>query len=181
METEKFEIKEKFVLVPNLGLIAIASFLLLLHISCEIGKFTGMIVLSVLLITGSALLGLGTLALANLKGTVEADTDGVNIKISLFGIRLSEKRYEYGDIKNMSCNAERHFTKLEKYHEMVLIFIFTDGKKLRFSKRLKIKFNLDRKDPRSYNIAVANEPMKRMYNFVMNQRTTEYYENNPQN
>lgn len=180
METEKFEIKEKLKTVKHLGLIAILTFMLLFSVLLPLAELFNIMVYCVVLLICSVILGAATLILYNLKGTIQAGKNGVKIKKSLFGKLLTEQSYEYVDIEKMSCTVQKHNTKNIKYYEMLLIIVFADGKKLSFSKRLKIQFNLDIKHIRSYQSAVAGEPMMQMYNFIMNNRTRVHYEKHPQ-
>lgn len=179
METEKLEIKESLVIVKKLGLIAVLASMLLLNLLLPLAQHFNIMVYSVTLLICYAILGAATLVLYNFKGLVQADKNGLNIKISLFGKSLSEQSYKYDDIDNVSCNVEKHNTKNLKYYDMVFFLMLADGKKLHFSKRLKIKFNLDKKDFRSYQIAVASESMMQMYNFIISNKTRAYYEEHP--
>lgn len=180
METEKFEIKEKLKTVKNLGLIAILAFTLIFHIMLPVAVHFNIMAYSAAVLICSAIIGAATLALYNLKGAVQADKNGITVRRSLFGKLLSEQRYGYSDIEKTNCTVQKHNTKNLKYYEMIFTLVFADGKKFNFSKRLKIQFNLDKKHPRSYQTAVAGEPMMQMYNFIMNSRTRLYYENHPQ-
>lgn len=178
MKTERFEIKERITTVNRLGLIAVLAFTLMFHILLPLAVHFNIMVYSVAVLICSAIIGASTLALYNLKGVVQADKNGITVKKSLLGKLLSEQRYEYGDIEKTDCTVQKHNTKNLKYYEMIFTLVFADGKKLSFSKRLKIQFNLDKKHPRSYQTAVADEPMMQMYNFIMNNRTRIYYPNN---
>lgn len=179
METEKFEIKEKLKLIKNLGLFAVLAFTLMFHVMLPLAVHFNIMVYSVVILIFSTILGAATFALYNLKGVVQADENGVNIRKSLFGKLLSEKSYKYSDIEKADCTVKKHNTKNFKYYEMIFVLIFSDGNKLCFSKRLKIQFNLDKKHLRSYQTAVAGEPMMQMYNFIMSNRTKAYYEKHP--
>jgi len=117
------------------------------HAMLPLAVYFNIMVYSVVILICSAILGATVLALHNLKGTVQADKSGVIIKKSVFGKKLSEKSYEYGDIEKASCTVQKHNTKNLKYYEMILILVFSDGKKLNFSKRLRIQFDLDEKTP----------------------------------
>lgn len=130
-------------------------------------------VYSVVILICSAILGAATLIMYNVKGSVQADTNGVKIKLLIFGKLLSERDYEYDDIKNVSCTVKKHITKLFKYYDMVFVFILADGKKLRFVKRLKLKYNIERKDPTDYYSAVGSEAMFNLYSFVRNCQVKE--------
>lgn len=180
METERFEIKERITIVNRLGLTAVLAFTLMFQILLPLAVHFNIMVYSVAVLICSAIVGASTLALYNIKGVVQADKNGITVKKSLFWKLLSEQHYEYGDIEKTDCTVQKHNTKNLKYYEMIFTLVFADEKKLSFSKRLKIQFNLDKKHPRSYQIAVADEPMMQMYNFIMDNRTRVYYENHPQ-
>lgn len=164
---EEFEFKERLVIVKRLGLIAVLVFLAMTQIALLIGGRFGALAFCAVLFISSVILGAAALILYSFKGLVRADQSGVNIRILLFGKTLSEQSYEYGDIKGASCTVEKHNTRNLKYYDMVFVFEFADGKKLCFSKRLRIRFNLDRKDPSAYSSAVSGEPMMQLYDFVM--------------
>lgn len=164
---EEFEFKERLVIVKRLGLIAILIFLAITLVAKLVGEHFGALAYCAVLFIGSLILGAATLVLSSFKGLVRADQSGVNIRILLFGKTLSEKFYEYGDIKRVSCTVEKHNTKNLKYYDMVFVFWLAGEKELCFSKRLKIRFNLDRKDPSAYWLVTSSEPMMRLYNFVM--------------
>ncbi len=55
-----------------------------------------------------------------------------------------------------------------------------DPKELCFSKRLKIRFDLDRTDPSGYYAAISGEPMMQLYDFVMINRKRVFDERYPQ-
>ncbi len=177
---EKFEFKERLVIVKHLGAIAIVAFLVISQITALIGMRSNALVYLVLQLLLSAIIGAATLVMYSFKGFVRADRSGVNIKLLLFGISISERSYEYGDIKRVSCTVEKHNSKNLKYYDMVFAFMLAGGKRLCFSKRLKIKFNLDRKDPSGYYAAISGEPMMRLYDFVMINRKRESDEKYPQ-
>ncbi len=163
---EKFEFKERLVIVKHLGAIAIVAFLVICQITVLIGTHSNALVYFVLQLSLSAIIGAATLVLYNFKGLVRADRSGVNIRLLLFGILLSERSYEYGDIKRVSCTVEKHNTKNLKYYDMVFVFMLAGGKELCFSKRLKIRFDLDRKAPSDYYAAISGEPMMQLYDYV---------------
>lgn len=177
---EKCEFKERLVIVEYLGAIAIMVFIALLYISTLIAEHFGALAFCAFLLISSATLGAATLVLYNFKGLIRADRNGVNIKILLFGIPLSEQSYEYGDIKRVSCTVEKHNTRSLKYYDMIFVFWLPDGKELCFSKRLKIRFNLDRKKPYAYGAAVSGEPMMQTYDFIMSNKSRIFRENNPE-
>lgn len=164
---EKYEFKERLVIVKYLGLIALVAFLVMLQLAAMLGEHFGTYAYCAALLIGSVILGAATLVLYSFKGLVRADRNGVNIQILLFGKTLSENFYGYGDIQRASCTVEKHKTKNLKYYEMVFIFWLADGRKQCFSKRLKIRFNLDRKDPFLYYAATSGDPMMQLYDFVM--------------
>lgn len=177
---EQFEFKERLVIVKHLGAIAIVAFLVVFSIAELIGEHFGALVFCTVLFICSAILGAATLVLYNFKGLIRADLNGVNIKILLFGIPLSEHSYKYNDIKRVSCTVEKHNTRSLKYYDMIFVFWLSDGKELRFSKRLKIRFNLDKKDPSAYYAAASGEPMMQVYDFIMNNRSKVYPEKYPE-
>lgn len=177
---EKIEFKERLLIVKHLGVIAIVTFLVVFRIAELIGEHYGALVFCIVFFISSAILGAATLVLYNLKGLIRADLNGVNIKILLFGKPLSEQSYEYGDIKRVSCTVKKHNTRSLKYYDMIFVFWLSDGKELCFSKRLKIRFNLDKKDPAAYYSAVSGEPMTQVYDFIMNNRSKAYSEKYPE-
>lgn len=164
---ENCEFKERLVIVKHIGLIATVIFLVLLQIALLIGKHFGALTFCAVFFISSVILGAAALVLYSFKGLVRADQSGVNIRILLFGKTLSEKFYEYDDIKRASCTVEKHKTRNLKYYDMVFVFELAGEKKLCFSKKLRIRFNLDRKDPSAYSSAVSGEPMMQLYNFVI--------------
>lgn len=164
---ENYEFKERLVIVKHLGLIATVIFLVLLQIALLIGKRFGALAFCAVLFISSVILGAAVLVLYSFKGLVRADQSGVNIQILLFGKKLSEQIYEYSDVKRVNCTVEKHNTRNLKYYDMVFVFELANGKELCFSKRLKIRFNLDRKDPSAYWLVTSSEPMMRLYDFVM--------------
>lgn len=164
---EEVEFKERLVIVPYLGIIALVAFLLIPQIALLAREHFGTLAFCVVLLLCSVLLGAATLILYSFKGLVRADRDGVNIRILLFGKTISEKYYAYGDVQKVSCTVEVHRTKNLKYHEMVFVIRLADEKDLRFAKRLPIRFDLDRKNPSAYFLVTSSEPMERLYDFVM--------------
>lgn len=167
---EEFEFKERLVIVKYLGLIAIVAFLAVSQIAVLVGERFGALAFCAVFLICSGILGAATLVLYSFKGLVRADQSGVNIRILLFGKTLSEQSCEYGDIERVRCTVEKHNTKNLKYYEMVFVFRLADGKERCFSKRLPIRFNLEKKAPTLYCAAISGEPMMRLYDFVMNQK-----------
>lgn len=181
METEKCEFKERLEIIRHFDLIACMAFILMPGAALHIAEyFKSRKLLIVLLIAFSVILGAAVLAAYNIKGLVQADKDGVNIRILLFGKQISERRYEYGDIDRISCKTEKHNGRSSKYYAMVFTFVFCDGKRMRFVKKLKMKFDLDKKDPSAYCTAVGSEKMSHLYSFARNSKTQKYYEEHPQ-
>lgn len=127
-----------------------------------------------------AILGAATLTLYNIRGLVRANQNGLNIIILLFGKTISERSYEYSDIKRTRCTVEKHKTKKVKYYDMVFVFWFAGGKKLRFSKRLKIRFNLEKKAPSAYYAVISGDHMMRLNDFVRKNRARVFNEKYPE-
>lgn len=173
MGTEKYEFKERLEIVRYLGLISVSVFMIMFRALLPLAEHFNIMVYSVVILICSAILGAATLVMYNVKGSVQADTNGVKIKLLLFGKLLSERDYEYDDIKNVSCTVEKHRTKLFKYYNIVFVFILADGKKLCFVKRLKLKYDIERKNPDDYCSAVGSEAMFHLYSFVMNCKEKE--------
>lgn len=181
METEKREFKERLEIIKHFDLLACMAFILMPGAALHIAEyFNSRKLLIVLLIAFSVILGAAVLAVYNIKGLVQADKDGVNIRILLFGKQVSERCYEYGDIDKMSCKTEKHNSRNSRYYAMVFTFVFCGGKRMRFIKKLKIKFGLDKKDPSAYCTAVGSENMSHLYSFARNCKTKKYYEEHPQ-
>lgn len=164
---ENCEFKERLVIVKYLSLISFLIFLAIFWIASLVGKHFGALAFCAVLFISSVILGAAALILYSFKGLIRADQSGVYIRIILFGKTLSEKFYEYDDIERASCTVEKHNTRNLKYYEMVFVFELVGEKKLCFSKRLRIRFNLERKNPSAYLLVTSSEPMMRLYDFVM--------------
>lgn len=177
---EEYEFKERLVIIKYLGLISCAAFLVISRAALLFLERFGIPVYCAVYLISSAILGAATLALYSIKGLVRADQNGVNIKILLFGKTLSERSYTYSDIKGTSCTVEKHKSKNVKYYDMVFVFLFAGGKKLRFSKRLKIRFNIEKKDPSAFYSAVSGENMMQLNAFVRENRTRVFHEKYPE-
>lgn len=164
---ENYEFKERLVIVKYLSLISFLIFLAILWIASLVGEHFGVLAFCTVLFISSVILGAATLILHSFKGLVRADQSGVNIRILFFGKTLSEKFYEYDDIERANCTVEKHNTRNLKYYEMIFVFELAGEKKLCFSKRLRIRFNLERKNPSAYWLVTSSDPMMRLYDFVM--------------
>lgn len=180
METEKREFKERLDL-KYFDLLVYMGIIFMPHAAVRIAEyFNSRELLLILLPAFSAILGAALLTLYNVKGLVQADGNGVNIRILLFGKPISEHRYEYGDIDRISCKTEKHNGRHSGYYAMVFTFKFCGGKSMRFVKKLKMRFGLDIKDPSAYRTAVEAENMSRLYIFARTGKTKKYYEDHPQ-
>lgn len=177
---EEYEFKERLVIIKHLDLIAIVAFLVITQIALLIGKRFGIVVFGTVYLISSVILGAATLILYNIKGLVRAERNGVNIRFLLFGKMISERSYEYSDIKRTSCTVEKHKTKNVKYYDMVFVFLLDGGKMLRFSKRLKIRFDLEKKDPSAYYSVISGEHMMRLNGFVSKNRARVFNEKYPE-
>lgn len=78
------------------------------------------------------------LVILGLRGTVQADADGVNIKVKLFMIPITVKSYYYEDIRSVSCNTEYHRYRTANYRAMAFAFTLANGKELWFTKKNEI-------------------------------------------
>lgn len=177
---EEYEFKERLVIIKHLDLIAIAVFWAITNIALLIGVRFGISVFCAVYLTSSVILVAHVLTLCSLKGLIRANQNGVNIRILLFGKTISEQNYEYIDIKRTDCTVEKHKFKSTVYYDMVFVLLFAGKKKLRFSKRLKIRFNLEKKDPSAFYAAISNEPMMQLNNFVGKNRARVFYEKYPE-
>ena len=72
-----------------------------------------------------------------LRGTVQADAEGVNIWIKLLGIPITVKSYYYEDIIDVSCKTEHRRHRTVNYRTMAFALTLTNGRKLWFKKKLK--------------------------------------------
>lgn len=177
---EEYEFKERLVIIKHLDLIAFAVFWAITNIALLIGVRFGISVFCAVYLISLIILEAPVLILCSLKGLVRADQNGVNIRILLFGKTISEQNYEYIDIKRTDCTVEEHKIKYRKYYEMVFVLLFAGKKKLRFSKRLKIRYDLEKKDPSAFNADISNEPMMQLNNFVGKNRAKAFYEKYPE-
>lgn len=112
------------------------------------------------------------LVLLGLRGTVQADTEGVNIKIKLFVIPITVRSYYYEDIRSVNCAPSHHRTRSLNYYSMDFVFTLSNGKELWFKKKLKYS--------KGQYTTVGCESMLELCTYVRRCKKGIYDENRPQ-
>lgn len=104
--------------------------------------------------------------LKSVKNVVNADKKKLTVKKFVCGKLVSTESFECADIESADCFVKHHMYKGNTRYTMEAVISFINGKKLKFTKELKIRVNMHKRDPQQFDRLVAAEPMLQLCEFV---------------
>lgn len=161
-----YEFKERSAVAYTLSMyVILACFIWPVLIFCILNSDSGEIIYFIFIIVEILLLG-AAIFLRSVRSIVNADKSKLTVKNFALGNLVSTQSFDYDSIEAADCFVKKYAYKGKTRYSMEAVIRLEDGKKLKFTKDLKIRVNLHRRNPEQYNQLIASEPMLQLCRFV---------------